>query len=201
MKVSRWFTVMAALVMLLSVIQPPAQAATSQGSSPYREEWSDWEIIRQPTCTEPGLRTRSSNMGTSERESIPAAGHQYGPWALTQEATCQQPARETHTCRVCGHSEWRVSGGLGPHQWSEWTVVREPAPGAPGLRQRQCAVCGVTFQTNKVKALGHVDENQDAKCDRCSTSMAFDGSPTDVCKVCGRVHNLNLADRHFQQAH
>ena len=144
MKVSRLIAAMAALVMLLSVIQPPAQAATSQGSVTDREQWSDWEIIRQPTCTEPGLRTRSSNMGTSERESIPAAGHQYGPWALTQEATCQQQARETHTCRVCGHSEWRVSGGLGPHQWGEWTLVREPAPGAPGLRQRQCAVCGVT---------------------------------------------------------
>ena len=47
----------------------------------------------------------------------------------------------------------------------------------------------------QVEALGHTDADKDAKCDRCGTSLAYAGSGSDVCKVCGRVHNLDLADR------
>ena len=68
--------------------------------------------------------------------------HKYGPWKKITEATCKQKAREQHTCTICGHTEWRYTGGYGDHQWGEFVVVREATPELPGLQTRTCSVCG-----------------------------------------------------------
>ena len=115
MKLRRLIPLLMAAVMLLSAIQMTS-ADSAYGTRP------------QPTVT---TKDRTCN-------------HIYGEWSIISEATCLQPAREQHTCRKCGHSEWRPTGGLGEHRWGEWTVLREPAPEEPGLRQHTCSVCNAT---------------------------------------------------------
>ncbi len=139
MKFLRLAAVFAALIMLLSVAQPAVLAATS------REEWSDWDVIKEATCSSTGERIRRSNMGNVQRETIPKKPHKRGPWIIVSEATCVQRAKEEHRCTVCGGGyEWQWTGELAPHTWGEWENI-ESEPGEPVLKQqRTCKVCGKT---------------------------------------------------------
>ena len=137
MKHIRFLPLLLALMMLFSVMQPAALAA--------REEWGDWDIIKEATCTQTGERIRVSTMGNVQREVIPKKPHKHGPWTIFSEATCTQRAKEEHRCTVCGGGyEWQWTGDLAPHTWGEW----EDLPTEPGslvtTRRRVCKVCGAT---------------------------------------------------------
>ena len=143
MKRFRFIAALAALVMLLSVLQPALMATDAAAIDLDNEFWYEWDVIRPATCSQTGLRIRYSSLGRSQRQTIPKTAHKYGAWTIISEATCTQRAREAHRCTVCGGGyEWQWTGDLAPHTWGEWAVVREALPGEPGLRRRECAVCG-----------------------------------------------------------
>ncbi len=143
MKRFRFIATLAALVLLLSVLQPALMATDAAAIDLDNEFWYEWDVIRPATCSQTGLRIRYSSHGRSQRQTIPKTAHKYGAWTIISEATCTQRAREAHRCTVCGGGyEWQWTGDLAPHTWGEWAVVREALPGEPGLRRRECAVCG-----------------------------------------------------------
>lgn len=185
---------LAALVMLLFVFLPTALAV-----EPHDHVWDGGTVVREATCVQKAqIEYRCTVEGCQQKYR--EAGD-FGPHGETEirsakDATCQMKGYTgDEYCTVC--NKLVKAGQEIPFAAHTPTDVKNvPATcTTAGYDESKCAVCGVTFQTNKVKALGHVDENKDAKCDRCDTSVAYAGSPTDVCKVCGRVHNLNLADR------
>ncbi len=70
---------------------------------PKEHMWGEWKIAKEPTCTETGteeIRCESCNELSCTRE-IPARGHQWTNWTITQ------PPTETviRTCKVCKKSD------------------------------------------------------------------------------------------------
>ena len=72
------------------------------------------EIVegKDATCTESGLTDgeRCSVCGETfkEQEEIPALGHDFGEWSVTEEAGIGQEGEEQRTCSRCGEKETRV---------------------------------------------------------------------------------------------
>ena len=66
-------------------------------------EYGEWIEIRQPTCTESGLRERTCACGAKQTDTVLATGHQWG-----KPPTCTQP----QVCTACG-KEYRPA--LGHH--------------------------------------------------------------------------------------
>ncbi len=66
-------------------------------------DWGEWETTLEPTCTDPGERTRyCNNCGEGEFEEIPATGHNMTEYAAT-EATCTEAGNSLYyKCENCG---------------------------------------------------------------------------------------------------
>ena len=87
MSIKRMLSIAAAFLLLFSL-------APSLGDTLYGTYVSDWQIVRRPTCTEPGERVRMEGR-QRVTEQIPATGHQSRQTGvIIREATCQERARE-----------------------------------------------------------------------------------------------------------
>ena len=57
-------------------------------------------VTKQPTCTEPGVKTFTCECGNSYTEEIPA-GHTPGEWEIMTEATVEHEGHKVKKCTVC----------------------------------------------------------------------------------------------------
>ena len=116
---------------------------------------------------------------------IPATGHAYGDWVVTEEATCTKDGTETSTCANCGDVKTNVIEKKGH------TEEILPASAAtcerPGLTEGiRCSVCGEILkeQTETEPATGHAYGDwvvtEEATC-------AKEGTETSTCANCGDV--------------
>lgn len=84
------------------------------------------EIVegKDATCTESGLTDgeRCSVCGETfkEQEEIPALGHDFGEWSVTEEAGIGQEGEEQRTCSRCGEAETRV---IPAEEFPAWAIV------------------------------------------------------------------------------
>ncbi len=110
------------------------------------EEWSDWTINKEPTCEEPGIKTRTricSGIVETDWEIIPALGGDWGEWSEWTEVlpTCTEPGyrTRTRTDRTCGNidTETEVLPALG-HDWGDWKTIKEPDCEEEGIMERIC---------------------------------------------------------------
>ncbi len=69
-------------------------------------QFGAWMVTTEPTCTEDGIQTRECVCGVTERETIPALGHDFSEWT-TDPGNANQ---EIRTCRRdgCGVVETRL---------------------------------------------------------------------------------------------
>ncbi len=84
-----------------------------------------------PTCTADGKNVGTCAVcgHTGVEETIPALGHSFGSYRVTQEATCTENGRETSYCSHCGASSSRTVKATG-HKFEEGvcTVCGEKDP-------------------------------------------------------------------------
>lgn len=101
--------------------------------------------------------------------------------SVTKEPTCTEKGVRTYTCS-CGDSYTKAIKALG-HDYvtheAQAPTCTEKGWGA----YKTCTRCDYSSYREKA-ALGHVDKNNDGKCDRCKQQMTGD----DVCPQCGKVH-------------
>ena len=162
------------------------------------------ELTAEPTCTENGevtcTCTRCNNTYT---ETIDALGH-YDNDAdnicdecgqtmsdsahthaytstVTKQPTCTAPGVRTYTC-TCGASYTETIGALG-HAYVNHNAKAPTCTEKGWDAYKTCSRCNYTSYKEKA-ALGHVDKNNDSKCDRCKDQMTGEG----VCPYCGKVH-------------
>ena len=143
-------------------------------------EWGEWRVNRQPTCTEPGLRSRICSVGVthSEYEEIPVLGHQ---WEETvTPPTCTEPGRQIRTCSLCGESGTEVYGEPLGHHYIE-TITREPACGREGERTFTCEHCG-HYYTEPIPALEH---NFGEWVIDTAAEQGVEGRRYRECSLCG----------------
>ena len=71
----------------------------------HTHTFGEWTVIREPSCTEEGLRQRECTAGDGAKEtaSIPATGHEWETaWTIDRPATAVEPGEKSHHCKHCG---------------------------------------------------------------------------------------------------
>ena len=116
---------------------------------------------------------------------IPATGHAYGDWMVTEEATCTKDGTETSTCAKCGDVKTNVIEKKGHTE--EILPSSAATCEKPGLTEGiRCSVCGEILkeQTETEPATGHAYGDwivtEEATC-------AKEGTETSTCANCGDV--------------
>lgn len=115
------------------------------------EGWSDWVILREATCTENGVRTRTHTDGRTESAEIGAPGH-------TMEETIAEPGcattgERTLVCLVCGFTEREVTGEPLEHSYVKTLTINAPCD-VEGLVEYRCERCGAV-KSELIPAKGH----------------------------------------------
>ena len=92
-------------------------------------------------CAECG-KNFADEAGTQEvlNISVPAKGHSWGEWEITQQATCEIKGIQTRSCSECGASETEEIPTI-EHSYGEWTTEKDATCTEEGLRIRTCSVC------------------------------------------------------------
>ena len=116
---------------------------------------------------------------------IPATGHAYGDWVVTEEATCTKDGTETSTCANCGDVKTNVIEKKGHTE--EILPSSAATCERPGVTEGiRCSVCGEILkeQTETEPATGHAYGDwvvtEEATC-------AKEGTETSTCANCGDV--------------
>ncbi len=148
-------------------------------------------IITLPTCVSNGLRQEYSmciRCGYScnfTDESLPAIGHNWGPWIVTKQPTCTDAGVETSTCRNDPtHIETRECPPRGHKEEKQPRI--EPTCTEAGLSEgKHCSVCGeVILAQNSIPPTGHtVVIDQAVEATYTNTGL----TSGKHCSVCGEV--------------
>lgn len=116
--------------------------------------WSAWYIVKEPTCTAPGLEQRDCDVGAghSETQEIPALGHDY---QLVSDMTpsCTDLGMKTYKCTRCGDIYTETYGQLLDHNYVG-AVTKKPTCTEPGMITYTCSVCGDSY-TEPIPMLQH----------------------------------------------
>ena len=109
-------------------------------------------VTKEPTCTEEGEKTYTSDLGDSYTEVIPALGHKPGDWTTEKEPTCTEEGKKVRYCTVCGEPvETMVIDKL-PHTEGDWEVVQKPTLIKTGLKVKKCTICGEVLEEEVIPA-------------------------------------------------
>ena len=72
------------------------------------------QLVKEASCTEDGYTGDTvcnvCNEVIQTGKLIPATGHSFGEWAVTQEADCFHDGLQVRACTVCGQEESRACG-------------------------------------------------------------------------------------------
>ena len=119
----------------------------------HTHEFGEWTFIGdEPGCGEAGIQKRTCVCGEEQ----------------TRDYTVDHiDENEDGKCDRCGIS----LGGAHTHEFGEWQPLNGSRPTCTesALEIRKCS-CGET-ESREVPALGHIDQNEDGKCDRCGISL------------------------------
>ena len=143
------------------------------------------ECLRHWTVTKEVLRMKREGLhGRWKYETIPAAGHAYGDWTVTKEATCTEDGSKEKICANCGDKITETIPAAG-HVWEdEYTVDMEASCAEEGSESIHCSVCDAIDETTvrvipkKEHAYGDWTVTKEATCTE-------DGSREKVCTNCG----------------
>ncbi len=105
-------------------------------------QWTDWQTIKEATCTQPGLlSTYCTICGLGETYETQPLGHSFGNWETVKPATCTSEGERISRCVRCGYDEHQKTEKLA-HEYGDWTVIRQATCTAEGERSHKCKVCG-----------------------------------------------------------
>lgn len=152
-------------------------------------EFGAWEIQKENTCTEAGLKTRAClNCDTVEEAEIPVAEHNFGEWVTTIESTCAENGTRIGTCANCNMVAEEAIPVL-EHSFGEWETTLEASCTDDGLQTRTCSVCATTAE-EAIPATGHTyGEWEDVSAPTCMEA----GVQHQVCTACSNEITAEVA--------
>lgn len=80
------------ILLSLTVLLLLFSLALTACQKPHTHEWGEWQVTKEPTCTERGSRRRACTCGASGSETIPLIPHVYEHGLCT---VCGTPAPST----------------------------------------------------------------------------------------------------------
>ncbi len=160
---------------------PANRLAETIPQSRCPHDWGGWNVISEPTCTEPGYSQRFCSLcGMMEESETPALGHSWGEYKVDTQPTCTSEGLQTQTCTRCG----AVQGVDIPridHSFGNWTETKKATCTAEGVETRKCSMCGLE-ETRAIAMIPHTygpwKETKKATC-------TAEGEETSTCTVCG----------------
>ena len=126
-------------------------------TTPHTHEWGEFEIVKQPSCTQSGEQIRLCDCGGFESVSIPPLGHTEEIDPAVAPSCTETGLTEGAHCALCNEI-------LTKHESVaviEHTVVIDPAVSPSctetGLTEgTHCSACGTVLVAQEtVKATGH----------------------------------------------
>lgn len=183
----------------ISVITEPT--CTDQGYTTYTCECSssyiddyveatghsagDWEIIKDATELEEGLKMKSCTTCSEEleRKTIAKLDHicSFNTLIEEQKATCTTDGFTVNKCR-CGKTE-RETIPRTNHANRTWQTTKEASYTETGLKEAICDDCHVVVNTEVIPIVAH--ECQYEKVDEKQATCTESGYQTVSCSFCG----------------
>jgi hypothetical protein len=133
-----------------SVTSAEITSGQNATAAPHIHLFSEWEMLREATCTEDGERTRNCECGERESEKILSVGHKK-EIIKGKPSTCTEAGlTEGEKCRVCG--EILAAQEEIPPSHTIVTKTGYPATKTEnGLTDgRHCEACGEVLEEQKV---------------------------------------------------
>lgn len=142
----------------------------------------------EASCEQDGFVIRVCRCGETEREILPAKGHQEA-WEVVEAASCTEAGTEALKCKACNNiADIRSIPALG-HTEGEWIVDKEPSCTENGSRHKVCGICGETTATETLEAKGHsYGEFEVTTEPGCTTA----GEKTRTCSSCGEKATISI---------
>ena len=131
--------------------------------------------IVEPTCISLGYETRTcENCGECQFVRVlPATGHKE-VLVSGKPATCTETGlTEGKKCSFCGEILVKQEEILAlGHDLAIDVEAKDPTCTESGTTEvKHCSRCDYKVETQEIPALGHTDENNDGKCDRCGEKI------------------------------
>ena len=132
---------------------------------------SEYTVDKEATCTEAGSKSIHCAKcdATQYNEVIPAKGHSAGEWEIETPATETESGKEVRKCTVCGKvvDSREIPATVGHTHAFSYAITTPATCVEDGVITLSCS-CGESYTISQY-ALGHLDNNNDGKCDRCGS--------------------------------
>ena len=162
---------------------------------PLGHDWSSWETVMPPTCTETGEESRVCfRCGAEEFHTLDALGHQPGEPVneIQIPPDCIEPGSSDIVvrCIVCGQEISRQPAVIPPLGHDYEAVVTEPTCTEGGFTTYTCSRCGDSYVDDETEALGHEWSDWSVPVEPTCTA---EGTRTRSCVRCNAVESEPVA--------
>lgn len=150
-------------------------------------EWSEWDIVEQGNCQNPGtIQRECTKCGAIDEETTALKDHIESEWITDQKASCVEEVSMHKECIVCGKTlSTKTISATGEHIESDWIVDKKATCIEEGAKHTECTICGATISTETILATGeHIESNWIV--DKEATCIEK-GSKHTECTVCGEI--------------
>ena len=148
----------------------------------HTHNFNEWVIIKEPTCTENGINTRSCDgCLKAETKTINALGHDYSTaWTTDKAATCGAAGSKSYHCTRCSaKKDVTAIPATGKHSFGDWKITKAATCTAEGTQTRTCSVCK-KVETATIAKVAHKYVNTVVK-----PTYTAQGYTLHKCSVCG----------------
>lgn len=142
-----------------------------------------------PTCEERGYYDiYCPDCGWNQYYWTSPYGHNYSPYEVTMDATCNTNGYSIRVCYECGNEETLIIPATGNHYFTSYGQTVAPTCTAEGYTVANCITCGKEVHTKVVPAAGH--KMGEWESIRKSTDSST-GLKKRTCSVCNEVEEAD----------
>ncbi len=159
---------------------------TSSTPSGHTHKFGDFITDLEPTCTEPGVKSRhcSACNQRSEITNISPVGHDWNDWIVEYEPSEVNVGLKSRTCKACNEKQIaeiaKLSADGHEHTFGEWELTKAPTCAEKGQQIRACTVCNEQ-EKMEIVSLGHSYGDWSIKV---VPTLEKEGLLECVCSVC-----------------
>ena len=136
------------------------------------------------------ITAKTTNGLTANAQVKVVAGHTFGTWTTTKNATCTQVGTKSRKCTVCGKTETQTIAKTG-HKSVTDKAIPATCTTDGKTEGSHCSVCGAVIKAqDTIKATGHRFGNwTTTKSATCTES----GTQIRKCETCGATESKSLS--------
>ena len=145
----------------VTVVEGKASDTSSNtDSSGHTHNFGDFVTDLEPTCTEPGVKSRHCSVCNqrSEITNISPLGHNWNDWVVDFEPTTENVGVKFRTCKLCNEQQnaeiAKLSADGHEHTFGEWELTNAPTCTEKGQQTRACTICKEK-EIMQIMSLGH----------------------------------------------